>query len=199
MKLLSQPMQRLLKTVLVIHFIVFSGFALSNVLTPIIDDFNNGTKNNIGIERLFITDQTVGGTSTNEVQIIDGVMQVKGKLVPPRGQPAWVSSVLPLDQQNNPQDVSKYKGVRLLIKVNKGIISLSANSTKVTNFDYHTALVNIPNDGQYHQIDIPFNTMKRTWSEQTKLDLKTLVSLSIVAFSIQPSTYEFELDQVSFY
>lgn len=199
MKYLSQKISRITKTIITMPLLAFSGFVSSTPLAPIVDDFNSATKNNLGIERVFITDQTTGGSTTSDVKVSKGVMQVTGDLLPPRGQPAWSSSVFLLGQQKTNQDASRYKGIRLIVRVNKGGLSLSANSTKVTNFDYHTAPVIVPADGKFHQVDIPFETMKPVWSQQTELDPKTLESLSVVAFSVQPSTYDFELDHMSFY
>ena len=78
-------------------------------------------------------------------------------------------------------------------------IPLGTNSTDVTNFDYHAAQVNAKADGEFHEVKIPFKSMKRAWSEQTALNTKTIASLSIVAFDIQKAAYDFELDEVSFY
>ncbi len=199
MKSLSKSMRHLIKAIAITPLITFSGLVFSANLAPLVDDFNSETQNSLGIDRMFMTDQMSGGGTTNDVQIVNGIMQIKGDLLPPRGQPAWSSSVLLLGPENTAQDASKYRGVRMLVKLNKGMLSLSANSTKVTNFDYHAAPVMVPSDGQFHQVDIPFTTMKPSWSEPTELDPSTLASLSIVAFSVQPSSYEFEVDQVSFY
>lgn len=100
---------------------------------------------------------------------------------------------------NQPQDASKYQGVKLLVKVNSGMLSVSANSTKVVNFDYHAAPIMVAADGKFHEVKVPFNSMKRAWSEQTKLDPATLASLSIVAFDLKPSEFSYEIDEVSFY
>lgn len=199
MKYLSQSMSRFTKMIIAMPLLAFSGFVLSTPLQPLVDDFKSATRSSLGIERVFLTDQTAGGGTTNDVQVSKGVMQVTGDLLPPRGQPAWSSSVFPLGQQNANQDASLYQGIRLVVRVNKGSLSLSANSTKVTNFDYHTAPVIVPSDGKFHQVDVPFETMKPVWSQQTELDPKTLASLSVVAFSLQPSSYDFELEHVSFY
>jgi hypothetical protein len=69
----------------------------------------------------------------------------------------------------------------------------------VTNYDYHAAPIAVAADGKFHEVKIPFESMKRAWSEQTPLNTATLNSLSIVAFSLQPASFDFELDEVSFY
>ena len=132
-------------------------------------------------------------------EVSDGVLSVSGEIAPPRGQPGWASSVLILDPEGVPQDASRYEGIRLRIRINRGMLSVSANSTDVTNFDYHAAPIAVKADGEFHDVKVPFKSMKRAWSEQTKLNTKTIQSLSIVAFDVQNGAYDFELDEVGFY
>jgi hypothetical protein len=68
------------------------------------------------------------------------VLNAKAKIVPPRGQPGWASEVLLLDPQGLPVDASQYEGIRLRVRIHKGALSVSANSTEVTNYDYHAAV-----------------------------------------------------------
>ena len=168
-------------------------------LDRMVDDFSHATKNNLGIERQFIDDTATGGKSKTQHSIDQGVLTAKGDLVPPRGQPAWASTVLPLDPQGEPKDASGYQGIRLRIRVNRGNLSLSANSTEITNFDYHAAPIVVRNDGKFHDVKIPFKNMKRAWSAQTRLNTKTLTSLSLVAFGVQRGSFDFAVDEVSFY
>jgi len=178
-------------------FISCASFAGS--LNPAIDDFSDIKDNSLGIQRQFINDSVAGGSTTTEQLVSEGVIFLKGEITPPRGQPGWASTVLPLDAQSLPRDASAFEGIRLRVKVNTGNISISANSTEVTNFDYHAAPVTVTADGKFHEVKIPFTSMKRAWSEQTQLNTKTINSLSIVAFSLQKSAFNFELDEVSFY
>lgn len=168
-------------------------------LESLVDDFGNAEVNSIGVPRQFLNDTMAGGATSMSPQVADGILTVSGDITPPRGQPGWASSVLILDPEGLPRDASMFDGIRLLIKVNKGMISVSANSTEVTNFDYHAALVPAKPDGEFHEVKIPFESMKRAWSEQTPLNPKTIASLSIVAFDVQSSSYDFELDEVGFY
>ena len=85
------------------------------------------------------------------------------------------------------------------VKIHTGSLSVSANSTDITNFDYHTAVVMASADGRFHEINLPFDSMKRTWSEQTQLNTKTINSLSIVAFSLNKAPFDYAIDDVSFY
>jgi hypothetical protein len=185
-------------TLLTLSSSAFSA-ALNPALNSVVDNFNDANNTKLGTSRVLITDSTSGGKTTTELAVVDGVMQLKGDIIPGRGQPGWSSLALPLGPMNVPQDASKYDGIKLLIKINKGNVSISANSTEVVNYDYHSSPVVVSSDGKFHEVKIPFESMKRLWSAQTKLNTKTLTSLSIVAFSSQKSTFDFAVDQVSFY
>lgn len=188
---------------------VFGLFALGALLLPVssfgaglpalVDDFSHQSQNNLGVQRQFMNDQVAGGGSQSEVTVKDGKIQLSGDLVPPRGQPAWASAILLLDAQGQPRDASGYEGIRLKVKINQGMMSVSANSSDVTNFDYHAAPVLVKADGQLHEVKIPFQRLKRAWSEQTPLNATTINSLSIVAFAMQQSAYDFVVDEVGFY
>jgi len=173
--------------------------AVAGAIDPTIDDFSNPEHNSLGIERQFVNDTVSGGQTRMEHDFEDGVFSAKGEISPPRGQPGWASTVLLLEPQGLPQDASAYKGIRLLVRVNEGNLSVTANSSEITNFDYHATQVTRQSDGEFHEVMIPFSQMKRAWSEQTKLNTRTLTSLSIVAFDIQQGSFDFEIDEVSFY
>jgi len=146
-----------------------------------------------------MNDTMVGGGTQTKVGIESGVLHLSGEIVPPRGQPGWASTVLLLDGEGKPIDASEYTGIRMLVKINSGSLSMSANSTEVANFDYHSSVVMAPSDGKFHEVKIPFDSLKRSWSEQTNLNTQTINSLSIVAFSMQKATFDYEIDEVSFY
>lgn len=167
--------------------------------SALVDDFSNAQKNSLGIPRQFVSDTVSGGATKTEQSVSEGILTVKGQIVPPRGQPGWASSVLLLDPQGLPRDVSSFDGIRLLVKIEKGNVSISANSSEVTNFDYHSAVVAARSDGKFHEVKIPFASMKRAWSVQTPLNPKTISAVSIVAFDMQRGDFEFEVDEVSFY
>lgn len=176
-----------------------SSQSMAAPLTPAIDDFSDDKTNHLRLERQYISDAVAGGRTTTSPTVADGILYVKGQIQPPRGQPGWASAVLPLGPEGAPQDASQFKGVRIVIQIKAGNLSLTANSTEVTNFDYHAKPIAVANDGDFHEVKIPFDAMKRAWSEQTPLNTKTLHSLSIVAFSPQPSGYDYAIDEVSFY
>jgi hypothetical protein len=177
----------------------FSCLSSAGSLNSLIDDFSDATNNNLGISRQFLNDTIAGGGTTTTQNIENGVVSAKGDIIPARGQPGWASMVLPLDSHNLPQDASTFAGIRLLVKINSGNLSISANSTEITNFDYHAAPVSVAADGKFHEVKIPFTSLKRAWSEQTPLNTKTISSLSITAYGLQKSAFDFELDEVSFY
>ncbi|MBK1880534.1 CIA30 family protein [Pelagicoccus mobilis] len=176
-----------------------SGVAFADSVEPLVDDFNDAQNNSLGLPRQFMNDTMAGGQTSTEQTVKDGVFTAKGEIVPPRGQPGWASSILLLDPAGAPVDASAYEGIRLRLRINKGMISVSANSTEITNFDYHAAIVTRKPGDDFQEVKIPFDSMKRAWSEQTPLNAATLNSISIVAVAMQKDTFEFELDEVSFY
>lgn len=189
----------LVKTLALTSLLVCSNAAFCAALPPLVDDFSNAKDNNLSLPRQFMSDAVTGGTTKIEPNISAGIMHVKGDIVPPRGQPGWASAILPLSVQGKPEDASQFDGIRLLVKIHNGNMSISANSTEVTNFDYHAAPIAVAADGKFHEVKIPFVSMKRAWSEQTPLNTATLNSLSIVSYSLQAASFDFEVDEVSFY
>jgi len=187
------------KTIAAVICVATFNAAIAGPLDPTVDDFSDPNNNSFGIERQFIDDTVVGGQTRMEHTFEEGVFSAKGEISPPRGQPGWASTVLRLEPEGLPQDASAYEGIRLLVRVNKGNISISANSSEITNFDYHAAPLTRQSDGEFHEVLIPFKQMKRVWSEQTELNTKTLTGLSIVAADIQQGSFDFEIDEVSFY
>lgn len=199
MNILNKTLVQQLKIFALLSALAFSAGAVSVPLTALVDDFSDPSANSQGMPRQFFNDSMAGGNTTSTADIDTGVMRFSGEIVPPRGQPGWASSVQPLGPQATPQDASEFEGVKLLIKVHRGNLSVSANSTEVTNFDFHAAPVAVTADGQFHEVKIPFTAMKRAWSEQTPLDTSTLNSLSLVAYGVQKTSFDFEVKQISFY
>lgn len=173
--------------------------AQASSLPTVVDDFSHETQNSLGIPRLFIDDTSAGGKTQTTHTFHQGRVNVTGKIIPARGQPGWSSTVLPLSIDNSGQDASNYQGIKLKVKLREGMLSVSANSSQITNFDYHAAPIAVAPDDKFHEVQIPFNAMKRAWSEQTTLNTTTLTSISIVAFGLKPSTFDFEVANVSFY
>jgi hypothetical protein len=199
MKLSRKTVLNLGRLFSIASLLAYSSISLAGELTAVVDDFSNAQSNNLGIPRQFLDDKVAGGQTQTEIEVSGGKLHIKGEIIPPRGQPGWASSVLLLNEKGLPQDASKFEGVRILIKLDKGSISVSANSAEVTNYDYHAAMILVKSDGEFHEVKIPFTSMKRAWSEQTELNTATISGLSIVAFGMQPTHFDFEVDEVSFY
>jgi len=196
MKISRKIAVNLAKYISIVSLLTYSSSSFSGELSSVVDDFSDVNTNNLGIVRQFLDDKIAGGNTQIKIQVASGKLHVKGDIVPPRGQPGWASSVLLLNPQGLGQDVSHFSGVRLLIKLDTGSISVSANSAEITNFDYHAA---VQSDGHFHEINIPFSTMKRSWSAQTPLNTATISSLSIVAFGLKKTAIDYEIDQIGFY
>lgn len=187
------------KLMLALSLTATTSVVIAQENTLMIDGFDHQKQTNIGIERVYITDMAAGGGTQANSTIKEGVIHLKGDILPPRGQPGWSSLVLPLAAMEQAFDASKFDGIRLTLKISKGSFSISANSSEVTNFDYHATPIIVKADNKFHTIDIPFESMKRAWSQQTTLNKKTIESLSIVAYGLQKSSFDFEVDAVSFY
>lgn len=183
--------------------VVFSTFTTQLYATTsastLIDNFETPSTNNLGFERQFLDDTMAGGATQFDASVATGILNLSGEIVPPRGQPGWASTVLPFAQLGGHIDASEHTGIKLRIKINAGTFSLSANSLDITNFDYHAAPITVANDGKFHDVSIPFESMKRAWSPQVDLNTANLGSLSIVAFGLQPTAFAAEIAEVSFY
>lgn len=164
-----------------------------------VDDFNDAAVNSLGFPRFFVTDSSVGGTTSMAHTVENGVFAARGTITPPRGQPGWASTALILEEEGQAMDASAYEGIRLRIRIRAGNLNVSANSTEVTNFDFHAAPVKRRSGEDFHEVRIPFSSMKRAWSEQTPLNPATLASISLVAYALKPGEFDFEVDEVGFY
>lgn len=173
--------------------------SFGSAMAPMVDDFSHAQHTSLGFPRYFLNDSIAGGSTNAEQNLVKGMLEAKGAIIPPRGQPGWASIALPLEAQGRPKDTSAFEGIRLLVKVNSGNLSISANSTEITNFDYHAAPVAVAADGKFHEVKIPFRSMKRNWSEQIPLNTKTLNSISITAYDVAKGSFDFAVDEVSFY
>jgi hypothetical protein len=165
---------------------------------PLLDDFSHEQVTNAGAARVLVNDQELGSQSSGTQACAGGVLTVKGSLVPGRGVPAFISLVLLARPEGQPLDLSAFEGIRLRVKVAQGSLSVQAASSEITNYDYHSGP--IPSKGgDFQEVRIPFRTMKRAWSEQGALNLKTITSINVVAFSATKSAFSYELDEVGFY
>ena len=175
------------------------GYANSPVSeSGILDDFSNNVQTSIGTNRMMIDDASIGGKSKFQTRFEDGVLEMSGDIKPARGQPGFVSMVLLLNPDGTPADLSEYEGIQLKIQVIKGSVSVLAASSEIFNYDYHGTPIARKGEGIL-TIRVPFDSLKRLWSEQTPLNLKTIVSVNLVASSLQPQAFKYEISEVSFY
>ncbi len=179
--------------------VLMSGLVEAGSLAPLVDDFSDPARSSLEIDRMYLDDTSAGGKTRVEHTVQAGILSIRGEIEPPRGQPGWASTVLLLDPKGQPRDASAYQGIRLRIRIRQGSFSISANSSKVGNFDYHASTVTVPDDGAFHEVKIPFDSMQRMWSEKTPLDTRTIASISLVAFGLRKGPFDFELDELSFY
>ena len=173
--------------------------AYADSADPSVDDFSDPQLSSLGTPRIFVTDASAGGGTSLLHSIEDGVFMASGDIAPPRGQPGWASTALLLDPQGQAMDASGFEGIRLRVRINRGNLSISANSTEVQNFDFHAATVSRQTGDGFHEVRIPFNSMKRAWSEQTPLDPATLASISLVAYDMKAGAFDYEVEEVGFY
>ena len=189
----------LIQPLLLSTLLASASISFGSNMAPMVDDFSDSQYTSMGFPRYFANDTMAGGNTKTEQEIANGVISTKGEIIPPRGQPGWASIALPIAAQGTPKDTSTFEGIRVLIKVNSGNLSISANSTEITNFDYHAAPVTVASDGKFHEVKIPLASMKRSWSEQIPLNTKTLNSISITAYDMAKGSFDFAVDEVSFY
>ena len=185
---------------LVTALFALGSIAAQAAATPmLLDDFSDPTRNKNGVERLLIDDKTVGSKSQATQKCENGVLSVKGDLVPGRGVPAFISEVSLLSADGKPKDMTGYQGVRLRVKITKGILCVQVGSSEITNFDYHTGAPIAGKRGEFQEVRIPFKDMKRAWSEQTTLNLKSITSVNLVSFGMAKDAFAYEVDEIGFY
>ena len=165
----------------------------------LLDDYSDPKLNKNGVERLLIDDKTVGSRSQATLKCENGVLSVKGDLVPGRGVPAFISQVSLLSADGKAKDLSGYEGVRLRVKVTKGILCVQVGSLEITNYDYHTSAPITGKRGEFQEVRIPFKEMKRAWSEQTVLNLKSITSVNLVSFGMAKDSFAYEVHEIGFY
>ena len=176
-----------------------SNVKLSAISPKLLDDYSDPTRNRNGAERLLIDDKTAGSQSQATQKCENGVLSVQGDLVPGRGVPAFISAVSPLAADGKPQDLTGYEGVRILVKVTRGILCVQVGSSEIDNFDYHTSAPITGTRGEFQEVRLPFKKMKRAWSAQTQLNLKSITSINLVSFALAKDSFAYEVDEIGFY
>jgi hypothetical protein len=172
--------------------------AQSAAASALVDDFANPGQTARGAMRLLFTDKDAGSQSRATQRCTDGVLIVEGELKPGRGAPAFISIPLLLSPAAQPEDVSTYTGVRLRVKLTQGTLTVQVASADVDNYDYHSAPV-VAKRGEFTEVRVPFDDLKRAWSTQTPLNVKVVTSVNLVAFAMAPGAFAFEVDEIGFY
>jgi hypothetical protein len=168
-------------------------------LPRLLDDYSDPVRNKHGAERLLINDREAGSSSQATQACENGVLIVKGDLLPGRGVPAFISQVSPLSADGKPKDMSGYTGVRLRVKVTKGILCVQIASSEIANYDFHTSAPISGKTGEFQEVSLPFKEMKRAWSEQVALNVKSITSVNLVSFGLAKDAFAYEVDEIGFY
>jgi hypothetical protein len=180
-------------------FKMFAGQNTTNTPTLLLEDYSDPKRNKNGVDRLLIDDKSAGSKSTATVQFEKGILSAHGNLEPGRGVPAFISLVSLLSSDGKPKDLSNFQGVRLRVKITKGILCVQVASTEIQNFDFHTSSPITTKRGEFQEIRILFKDLKRAWSEQTKLSLTSITSVNLVSFSTAKDSFSYEVDELGFY
>lgn len=187
-------------TRLMITLLMIGSISAQAAVPPkVLDDYRDITRNKYGVQRLLIDDKSAGSKSQASQKCENGVLLVKGDLVPGRGVPAFISQVSPLSSDGKPKDLTGFQGVRLLVKVAKGILCVQVGSTEIDNFDYHSSAPIAGKGGEFQEVRIPFKELKRAWSKQTELNLKSITSVNLVSFGLAKDTFAYEVKELGFY
>jgi hypothetical protein len=196
----SRPVRPSAPLGLLLAVVALSLTAAAPVVAPLlIDDYSDPTRNRSGLERLLIDDKMVGSGSKATQRCTNGVLFVQGNLVPGRGVPAFISQASLLAAEGKPRDLTGHQGVRLRVKVIQGLLCVQVASASVTNFDYHAGPPIAGKRGDFQEVKVPFKDMKRSWSEQTPLDLKSLTSVNLISFGMAKDAFAYEVDELGFY
>lgn len=195
----SKATSRTSATTLITAFFALGSIAAHAAAPLLLDDYSDSALNKNGVERLLIDDKTAGSKSQATQKCENGVLVVKGDLLPGRGVPAFISQVSLLSADGKAKDLTGYQGVRLRVKVTRGILCVQVSSSEIANFDYHTSAPITGKHGEFQEVRIPFKDMKRAWSEQIALNLKSITSVNLVSFSMAKDAFAYEVDEIGFY
>lgn len=189
-----------LATTLLTALIALGAIVVHAAATPLLlDDYSDPKRNKNGVERLQFDDKAAGSSSQATQKCENGVLAVKGDLVPGRGVPAFISEVSLLSADGKPKDLSGYEGVRVRVKITQGVLYVQVASSEVGNYDYHTSAPIAGKRGEFQEVKIPFKDMKRAWSKPTALNLKSITSVNLVSFAMAKDAFAYEVDEISFY
>jgi hypothetical protein len=173
--------------------------AQTATVSGLLDDYSDPVQNSYGVERLLIDDSSTGSRSRADQETGNGVLSVDGELLPGRGVPAFISMVSSLASDGSPQDLTGYEGVRLVVKVTAGTLCVQVASSDIDNYDYHTSAPLSGSQDGFREVRLPFTDLKRAWSEQTRLDLKSITSVNLVSFGLAREAFAYQVDEIGFY
>jgi hypothetical protein len=202
MNLLSSRFRRCLPMAAfpIIALVALGSIASRAAAAPaLLDDFADAEHTHTGAGRFVVDDKAMGSGSHATQKIENGILVVRGELVPGRGLPSFISVPLLLSADAKPQDLTGFEGVRIRVKVIKGILTVQVASSEIQNFDFHTSGQVTGKRGEFSEVRLPFKGMKRAWSEQTPLNLKTITSVNLVAFGLAKTDFAYEVDEIGFY
>jgi|SRR5690606_5534672 len=165
----------------------------------LVDDFSHAELTTTGAARVLVDDSSAGSKSTAMQVCKDGVLTVRGRLLPGRGAPAFISVPLLVNADGQPRDLSGATGVRLRVKVLQGNLSVQVSTTDIDNFDYHTSAPLARDLDTFRDVRVPFKDMRRGWSEQVPINLGTVTSVNFVVFGMAPGEFAYVVDEVGFY
>ena len=184
---------------IVLSFTLAPDTARAATAPALLDDFSDSRHNANGIDRLLFDDKGAGSQSHATQKCENGILKVEGELAPGRGVPAFISVVSLLSPDGKPQDLTAYEGVRLRVKTTKGILSVQVGSADIQNFDYHASAPLAAKRDEFQELRVPFKDLKRSWSEQVPLNLKSITSVNLVSFAMAKDTFAYEVKEIGFY
>jgi imidazolonepropionase-like amidohydrolase len=165
----------------------------------VLDDFSkNVVTVSRFVRRTLENDSVMGGSSTMSTTLADGALQVRGRLVPRNGIPAFAGITLTMGDANSPPfDVTSFKGIRIRIKPAAGPILLRLVTSTVKNYDYHGKV--IENSKEWATLDIPFSEFTQLWSQPVPWTGKDFRGVQLWASGVFPGDYDFSVDSIEFY
>jgi imidazolonepropionase-like amidohydrolase len=164
----------------------------------LIDDFSSGTMtSSAGPAWSIDNDAALGGTSTANVEHIEGALKVSGRLQPKTGMPGLAGISLQLNP-GGVADLSKFTGIRLRVTSTAGALALKVATAGVTNYDYHAAI--IPTKAEPQTLEIPFASLRQLWSSPVEWKGSDVQAIALwVSTFGAPSDYAFTVDSIELY
>ncbi len=65
--------------------------------------------------------------------------------------------------------------------------------------DYHSSAPIDGKRGEFLEVRIPFKDLKRAWSEQTALNVKSITGVNLVSFGLAKDAFAYQVDEIGFY